>query len=185
MAGKSVLLKSVALAQTLFQFGFFVPARTAEIVPVQKIMLCAGDGEDQLSGLSSFAAEMLRLNAVAQNAEQGVPQLVLLDELARTTNPAEGKAIVCGVLDFLLQHRVRSLITTHYGIQTPCRKLRVKGFTESTDGTKIGIGNINDHIDYSLEETTDDHPPREALRIAEIIGVDGRLMEKIKNALDS
>lgn len=40
MAGKSVILKTVALAQTLFQFGFFVPAIQAEIALVDEVLLC-------------------------------------------------------------------------------------------------------------------------------------------------
>lgn len=183
MAGKSVLLKSVALAQTLAQFGFYVPAQSATVTPVEKIVVCAGDGEDEMNGLSSFAAEMLRLNTMIENAEKGVLQLVLIDELARTTNPVEGKAIVCGMLDFLVQYNVRSLITTHYGIEIAVRKLRVKGFTENKNSEKIDIKNINNYIDYSLEETTENDVPHEAIRIAEIIGVDEKLIKRIKNRM--
>ena len=70
MAGKSVLLKSVALAQTLAQFGFYVPAKSAEIVPVEQIVICMGDEQNELSGLSSFAAEMLRLYRLMRMEEK-------------------------------------------------------------------------------------------------------------------
>lgn len=183
MAGKSVLLKSVALAQIMTQYGFYVAAQSATVVPVEQIVTSAGDGEDELQGLSSFAAEMLRLNTTINNARQEVRQLVLIDELARTTNPTEGKAIVCGVLDFLTQHRIPSLITTHYGIDTPCRKLRVKGFTENRKNEKITIANINSFIDYSLKETTEKEVPHEAIKIAEIIGVDKDILDRTKKYL--
>lgn len=184
MAGKSVLLKSVALAQTMTQFGFYVAAKSATVVPVEKIIASAGDGEDELKGLSSFAAEMLRLNTMIENARKGIAQLVLIDELARTTNPTEGKAIVCAMLDFLSENNVRSLITTHYSIAIPCRKLRVKGFTEKSDGQKIDSKNLHRYIDYSLEETTEKDVPREAIRIAEIIGISDVLVKKMKHFLD-
>lgn len=183
MAGKSVLLRSVALAQAMAQFGFYVPAQSAAIVPVEQIVISSGDGEDQLQGLSSFAAEMLRLNTTIDNMRQGIKQLVLIDELARTTNPVEGKAIVCGMLDFLKQHAIQSLITTHYSIDIPCRKLRVKGFTEKESNKKITIANINSFIDYSLEETTEKEVPHEAVKIAEIIGVDNDILERTKKYL--
>ncbi len=183
MAGKSVLLKSVALAQTMAQFGFYVAAQSAIVVPVEQIVTSAGDGEDELQGLSSFAAEMLRLNTTIDNTHKGIRQLVLIDELARTTNPAEGKAIVCGMLDFLTQHNIQSLITTHYSINIPCRKLRVKGFTENRNNEKITISNINSFIDYSLEETTEKEVPHEAVKIAEIIGVDKDILERTKKYL--
>ncbi len=183
MAGKSVLLKGVALAQIMTQYGFYVAAQSATVVPVEQIVTSAGDGEDELQGLSSFAAEMLRLNNTIDNAHQKIKQLVLIDELARTTNPTEGKAIVCGVLDFLTQYRIPSLITTHYGIDVPCRKLRVKGFTENRKNEKITIANINSFIDYSLEETTEKEVPHEAVKIAEIIGVDKDILDRTKKYL--
>ena len=184
MSGKSVLLKSVALAQTMAQFGFYVAAQSATVVPVEQIVISVGDGEDELKGLSSFAAEMLRLNTAISNTNRQVKQLVLIDEPARTTNPAEGKAIVCGIVDFFIQHNVQSLITTHYSIGMPCRKLRVKGFTENRNNEKITVANINSFIDYSLEETAEKEVPREALKIAEIIGVNPTVLERIKKYIE-
>lgn len=185
MAGKSVLLHSVALAQALFQFGCFVPAQEAQIVPVEKIALSIGDAEDMQRGLSSYAAEMLRVNAIVEDAIKGIRQLVLIDELARTTNPQEGNAIVCSVLDLLCEHKVSALLTSHYAIEKPCRKLRVKGFRQGKQESslEITIDNINSFIDYSLEEVTDNKVPHEAVRIAEIIGVSPLLIKRIRQHL--
>ena len=71
MAGKSVILKTVALAQTLFQFGFYVPAEQAEIALVDEVLLCIGDEQSELSGLSSYASEMLQVNAIVQDVKAG------------------------------------------------------------------------------------------------------------------
>lgn len=185
MAGKSVLLRSVALAQVLCQYGFFVPAQSATIVPVDRVALLAGDAEDVQQGLSSYAAEMLRLNVVLEHHSQGVKQLVLIDELARTTNPVEGAAIVGAVMEYLTTHHILSLVTTHYALHTmECRKLRVKGFvgTEKDMGL-ISVHNIGNYIDYSLEEITAHEVPQEAVRIAQIIGVSPQLVANIKKHL--
>ena len=184
MTGKTVLLKSIALAQTLAQFGFHVPASSAEIAPVDKIILCTTDEQDELSGLSSFAAEMTRLNKMTKHIKNGERLLVLIDELARTTNPTEGKAIVAGVLNFLSEHKVSSLITTHYTIDTPCRKLRVKGFRLKDKNVKITIHNINNYIDYTLEESQENQVPHEAIYIAEILGISNDLLQHIKSHLN-
>ena len=116
-----------------------------------------------------------------ENAHNRLSQLVLIDEPARTTNPKEGNAIVCGIVDFLKQYKVRSLITTHYSMDMNCRKLRVKGFTPHGSKEKITVQNINSYIDYSLEETNETEVPHEAIKIAEIIGVDRELLEHAKN----
>lgn len=184
MTGKTVLLKSVALAQTLAQFGFHVPAASAEIAPVDRIICCTIDEQDTLSGLSSFASEMMHLNKMTKHIENGERLLVLIDELARSTNPTEGKAIVGGVLNFLSEHKVSSLITTHYTIDTTCRKLKVKGFRLKDKNVKITIHNINNYIDYSLEESEENKVPHEAIYIAEILGISDDLLHRIKRYLN-
>lgn len=185
MAGKTVLLKSVALAQCLMQFGFWVPAAKAEMQLVEEVLMSIGDEQDELNGLSSFAAEMFRINEIVEQVKSGRRILVLIDELARTTNPVEGRAIVNGVVDFLTGHGVMALVTTHYnGIEAPCRKLRVKGFVEKDIQGRITLKNINDYIDYSLEEDEGNEIPQEALRIAALLGVDDELLEKAKRFLE-
>ena len=185
MAGKSVLLNSIALAQGLAQFGFYVPAERAEIVPVSDILTCMGDGQDELSGLSSFAAEMLCVNEILLRVKRGEKVLVLIDELARTTNPTEGRAIVNGVIEFLAAYQIRALVTTHYGgIIAPCRKLRVRGFREEKIQGKLTLQNITDYIDYSLLEDASGEVSQEAIRIAEIIGVSRELTDNAKKFLD-
>lgn len=165
MSGKTVLLHSVELAQYMLQFGFYIAAEKAEMALVDEVHCSVGDGQDQLSGLSSFAAEMMRMDELAKSVRAGRRVLALIDEPARTTNPVEGRAIVNGVLEFLADYEVPSLVTTHYnGIAAPCCKLKVKGFSETNAEEKITLKNINDFIDYSLEEVTTDEVPHEAIR---------------------
>lgn len=179
MAGKTVLLKTAALSQYLFQFGFFVPAAEASICPVKTILFSFGDEQSELSGLSSFAAEMLKVNHIIKNAKANQELLVLIDELARTTNPYEGSAIVTAVANLLAEHHVRSLITTHYSnLGTTCRKLRVKGFVENHTSGTITKKNITEFIDYSLVADDGTTVPHEAIKIAEILGVDAEIIVK-------
>lgn len=179
MAGKTVLLKTVALAQYLFQFGFYVPAASAAIVPVDDILFSMGEDQPELNGLSSFASEMLNVNTILQSARAGKNILALIDEPARTTNPTEGWAIVNALTGILSDLGVRCLITTHYGnISAPCRKLRVKGLVTSELSVKMTLENINDYMDYSLLELDYDDVPMEALRIAGILEIDQELIKK-------
>lgn len=185
MAGKTVLLKTIALNQYLFQFGFYVAATSAEMVPVEKIMTGIGDEQSELSGLSSFAAEMLNIQSIISQARNGNKLLVLIDEPARTTNPHEGIAIANALIDLLQALNIRSLITTHYsGLQTNCRKLRVKGLSFPQNNEPITVANINQYMDYSLMEHTNDEVPREALQIAQILGIDPELTRRAKQYAD-
>lgn len=185
MAGKTVLLKSVALAQCLCQFGFYVPAKCARVASVAGVAISSGDGQDELSGLSSFAAEMLCVDRIIREVKAGRKILVLIDELARTTNPAEGRALVCGVVELLAGAGVLVLITTHYsGIEGRCRRLRVRGFREEKIEGALTLANVTSFIDYSLVEEEREEVPREAIRIAEILGVDGELLEKARRVME-
>ena len=184
MVGKTVLLKTIALAQCLLQFGFYVPAE-AEMVVVDEVMTSIGDDQDELNGLSSFAAEMLRINDVVRKIREGRRLLVLVDELARTTNPLEGQALVNGVVDFLNKRQVMAVVTTHYsGITTTGRRLKVKGFVEDKSTGEVTLKNINQWIDYSLEEVQEQEVPQEALRIATLLGVDEVLLAETKRFLE-
>ncbi|MDR1553155.1 MAG: DNA mismatch repair protein MutS [Prevotellaceae bacterium] len=183
MGGKTVLLKTLALSQYLCQYGFYVPATEAEIALVDEIMICMDDEQNHLQGLSSFAAEMKNINKILSEINTCKPLLVLIDELARTTNPAEGSAIVNAMLDILCEHNVCSFITTHYDkITSDCRRLRVRGLIATNDF--INEKNIEQHIDYSLVEEAQANVPHEAIRIAEILGVNDELIEKAKKYLN-
>lgn len=182
MSGKTVILKTVSLVQLMCQFGFFVPAAKAEIVLVDEIMYSIGDAQSEVNGLSSFAIEMLNIDKIIKAAKSGSRILALVDELARTTNPSEGRALVNAFIKILSRHSTRSLITTHYnGISADCNRLRVKGLIVP-DGAKVTPENISRYMDYSLIATTEEEVPTEGLTIAEIFGIDDEfLCEARKN----
>lgn len=189
MGGKTVLLKTVALAQYMCQYGFFVPAESAVILPVERIMTSMEDEQSELKGLSSYASEMLKINAIIHASRTGNHILALIDEPARTTNPVEGQALVNALVDILREHKVMSLVTTHYGgIQSDCRRLRVAGLKTDELAAKPTIETINDYMDYSLIELHADHlsegeVPHEAIRIAEILEIDNELLERARGFL--
>lgn len=176
MAGKTVLLKSVGVAQIMAQTGMFVPAEKAEIMLVEDIAYSIGDEQNEMNGLSSYASEIIKISDIVRRCRTE-RLLVLIDEPARTTNPVEGKALVQSLITLLEQASSVSLITTHYGqLGTACHRLRVRGFVEDMADVALTPQNINRFVDYSLEEDTSDDVPHEALRIAEILGCDSELV---------
>lgn len=184
MSGKSVLLKAVMLAQYMAQFGFWVPAVKAAVVPVEEIRMSIGDEQDENRGLSSYAAEILNIHRILSAVKEGKKVLALIDEPARTTNPAEGKAIVEALVTLLTRHKVCSLVTTHYGgLEARCRRLRVRGFREGAGREDLTVENLNEYMDYALEEDKIEAVPHEALRIAEILNVDRELIEHARKYL--
>lgn len=177
MAGKSVLLQSVALAQHLFQFGFFLPAKSASMPVMDEIITSIGDRQSALSGLSSFAVEVLTIDRIIKSARNGKRVLALVDELARTTNPDEGKQMVNGFVRICRKLSLTAIITTHYsGLEVDCRRLRVKGLQIPEGVSSLSIGHIADYMDYSLIETHNDDVPKEAFTIARLLHVDDEFL---------
>lgn len=184
MAGKTILLKSLWLCQYLIQFGFFIPAQKAQIILVEDILTSIGDHQNEHEGLSSYASEIILLNEIIQKVKQGKEYLVLVDELARTTNPTEGVALVDSFLNIMSNKSSYSITTTHYsGIKTECYRLRVKGFIPNKTQTKLSLKDIPNQIDYSLIEDKEQKVPNEALNLASLLGIDEEFIEKARELI--
>lgn len=168
MGGKTIVLKTLAMCQYLLQFGFGIPATSADMMIYDEIFCLTTDDQSINKGLSSFAAEMKNIDTVIKSSQQNKKILALIDEPARTTNPTEGTALVSSLVK-LLQDRAMSLvIVTHYNIKTYNNKcLRVKGL-------------IDGKMNYELVETHEGEVPHEALNIAETLGIDSQWIEMAK-----
>lgn len=184
MAGKSVLLQSVALAQHLFQFGFFLPAESASLPIVDEIITSIGDRQSALNGLSSFAVEVLTIDRIIKTARAGKRVLALVDELARTTNPDEGKQMVNGFVRICRKLSLTAIVTTHYsGLEVDCKRLRVRGLRIPDGVNSLSVGHISDYMDYSLMETHNDDVPKEAFTIARLLHVDEAFLSECEQGL--
>ncbi len=110
--GKTVAMKTVGLFALLAQSGFAVPADPGTSLPVfDRLLVVAGDAQDLLGDLSSFAGAMTRTAAALAAATPR--SLVLLDELGSGTDPDEGGAIAMSVLEEDLRRGGLTVATTH------------------------------------------------------------------------
>lgn len=170
MGGKTVVLKTLCLMQYLFQFGFALPAAEARMAIYDEIAFCIGDEQSEQKGLSSFAAEMVRIDRMLDKVESGVRVLALVDEPARTTNPVEGSALVSALLGLLADKKNLTLVlTTHYQVENAGQCWRVRGLKEGTGGLQM---------DYGLMKTASNDVPHEALNIAREIGIHPAWIQK-------
>ena len=169
MGGKTVAMKTVCMLQYLYQFGFPLPAAEAVMTPFDDIRFCIGDEQSERTGLSSFAAEMQRIDRAIAAVDAGGRVLVLVDEPARTTNPVEGTALVATLLERLGQEPNLALIlTTHYTVEHAGQCWRVRGLVPGSKGRSM---------DYRLVKTTSHEVPHEALHIARELGIDARWID--------
>jgi DNA mismatch repair protein MutS len=113
MAGKSTLLRQVALSVILAQAGSYVPARSARIGVVDRVLSRVGASDNLARGESTFMVEMRETAEILRSATRR--SLVILDEIGRGTSTFDGLAIAWAVAEYLDRAvGCRSLFATHY-----------------------------------------------------------------------
>jgi DNA mismatch repair protein MutS len=115
MAGKSTVLRQVALIVLLAQIGSFVPADEATIGLVDRIFTRIGAQDDIATGQSTFMVEMTETAALLLQSTRR--SLIILDEVGRGTSTYDGMAIARAVIEYLHNEprlQCRTLFATHY-----------------------------------------------------------------------
>ena len=114
MSGKSVFMRQVALLTLMAQMGSFVPARSARIGLVDRILTRVGAQDNLARGQSTFLVEMVETASILHHAT--ARSLILLDEVGRGTSTFDGLAIAWAVTEELHErgHGAKVLFATHY-----------------------------------------------------------------------
>jgi DNA mismatch repair protein MutS len=115
MAGKSALLRQVALITLMAQMGSFVPATHAEIGLVDKVFTRVGASDNLSKGESTFMVEMMETASIMNNIS--AKSLILMDEIGRGTSTYDGISIAWSILEYLHNHpyaKAKTLFATHY-----------------------------------------------------------------------
>lgn len=191
MGGKTVSLKMIGQVVTMAQYGFFAPCLKLEMPLFDYVFVSVGDFQSIDMGLSTFGGEIVEIErAIKREREFG---LILIDELARGTNPLEGFAISKALIEHLSQFDSRTVITTHFDGLTHVDETAhyqvngLSGIDLDTIRDKIeseGVGLLHAYMDYRLTEVSKlKEIPKEALRISEIMGLDARIVNRAKEIL--
>lgn len=111
--GKTVALKCLGLAAWMVRSGVPIPANeSSELGWFDRVLTDVGDNQSLMHSLSTFSAHVENVGACVQNAAAGT--LVLIDELAGGTDPDEGAALACAVVEALVARGAAVCVTTHY-----------------------------------------------------------------------
>ncbi len=101
MGGKSTFMRQTALIVLLAHCGCFVPASSANIGEIDRIMTRIGASDDLAGGRSTFMVEMTETANILHNATE--KSLVLLDEIGRGTSTFDGLSLAWAVAKQLLE----------------------------------------------------------------------------------
>lgn len=115
MAGKSTVLRQVAVICLLAQTGSMVPATEACIGLVDRLFTRVGASDDLARGQSTFMVEMMETARIIRQATRR--SLIILDEIGRGTSTYDGVALAWAVVEDLAVRAsgdLRTLFATHY-----------------------------------------------------------------------
>jgi DNA mismatch repair protein MutS len=113
MAGKTTVMREVAIIQYLAQLGCFVPARIAELGICDYLFSRLGASDDIIRGQSTFMVEMAETAEILRHASER--SLIILDEIGRGTSTYDGLSIAWALVEhFVKELKAITLFATHY-----------------------------------------------------------------------
>ncbi|MDD3313661.1 DNA mismatch repair protein MutS [Pseudodesulfovibrio sp.] len=115
MAGKSTVLRQVAILVIMAQIGSFVPARRARLGLADRVFSRVGASDNLAQGHSTFMVEMTETARILRQAT--MRSLVILDEIGRGTSTYDGLSLAWAVVEELSTRArggIRTLFATHY-----------------------------------------------------------------------
>lgn len=113
MAGKTTVMREIAIIQFLAQIGSFVPAKKATLGICDHLFSRLGASDDILRGQSTFMVEMTETAEIIRHATDR--SLIILDEVGRGTSTYDGLSIAWALVEhFASKTKALTLFATHY-----------------------------------------------------------------------
>lgn len=113
MAGKTTVMREVALIQFLTQLGSFTPAQKVEVGICDFIFARIGASDNIIQGQSTFMMEMNECAEIIRHATDR--SLIILDEVGRGTSTYDGLSIAWALTEHLAyKTKAITLFATHY-----------------------------------------------------------------------
>ncbi|MDD3050436.1 MAG: hypothetical protein PHR06_04755 [Candidatus Cloacimonetes bacterium] len=193
MAGKTTILKTLGQIFYLAAHLVPVPASVCRIPLLDRIFYSGQSSQTDRMDLSSFGYEVVSISKALGNNSKS---LFLIDEFARGTNPEEGTAFSFAIFNSFTSREDILFAATHFTIPTGiinCNRFRIKGIASSLQKSVLSasislndrIKTIHKYMDYSLEKVEENcEPPKSALLIAELLGVDSDIVETANDILN-
>lgn len=110
--GKTVVLKTVALAIAMTSAGLHLPCFSAKVYPFKKLCAEIGDDQNIIQSLSTFSSHVKNIKEILDKAD--AETFILIDEIAAGTDPKEGASLAKAVMEKFVEKGALSIISTHF-----------------------------------------------------------------------
>ncbi len=179
MAGKSTVLRQVALLVLMAQVGSFVPAEAASVGVVDRIFTRVGALDNLAAGQSTFMVEMQETANILNTASER--SLVILDEIGRGTSTFDGLSIAWAVAEFLHDWKdrgIKVLFATHYHELTDLviTKPRVKNYN-------VAVKEWNEEVIFLRKLVEGGTNRSYGIQVARLAGIPPEVLKRAKEIL--
>ena len=179
MAGKSTVLRQVALMVLMSQMGSFIPAGRASMSVTDRIFTRVGALDNLSQGQSTFMVEMQETANILNSATRR--SLVIMDEIGRGTSTFDGLSIAWAVAEYLhdlKENGVKTLFATHYHELTELAltKTRVKNYN-------IAVKEWNDEIIFLRKLVEGGTNRSYGIQVARLAGIPEKVITRAKKIL--
>jgi DNA mismatch repair protein MutS len=181
MAGKSTILRQVAIICLLAQMGSMVPASEARLGLVDRLFTRVGASDDLVKDRSTFMVEMMETARILRQATRR--SLVVLDEIGRGTSTYDGLSIAWAVTEDLARRGgggLRTLFATHYHEITA-----LEGMIPGVFTMNIAIRDYNDRILFLHRLVPGPSDRSYGIEVARMAGVPGPVVQRAREILSA
>jgi len=179
MAGKSTVLRQVALMVLMAQMGSFIPAARASMSVTDRIFTRVGALDNLSQGQSTFMVEMQETANILNSATQ--KSLVIMDEIGRGTSTFDGLSIAWAVAEHLHDlkgHGVKTLFATHYHELTELARLKPR-----SKNYNIAVKEWNDEIIFLRKLVEGGTNRSYGIQVARLAGIPSPVIQRAKKIL--
>lgn len=181
MAGKSTILRQVALLVLMAHMGSFVPAARSSVSITDRIYTRVGALDNLSQGQSTFMVEMEETANILNNATSR--SLIIMDEIGRGTSTFDGLSIAWAVAEHLHDLRdagAKTLFATHYHELTALSrtKSRVKNYN-------IAVREWNEQIIFLRKLVEGGTNRSYGIQVARLAGIPDPVISRAKKILST
>ena len=172
--GKTVTLKMIGLFVVMALSSIPVPARVMKTYFFSSVYCDIGDEGSIEQSLSTFSGHIKNIKTFTDKADGD--SLVLIDELGAGTDPVEGGALGAAVLDHLMDKKIITVVTTHFGF--------IKMYALGSDRSEVASVEFDPVTCRPTYRLMMGIPGRSnALEIAEFLGLEPSILSKTREYL--
>ena len=172
MAGKTTVMREMAIVQFLAQVGCFVPAESATIGLTDYIFSRLGASDDIIRGQSTFMVEMSETAEIIRHATEN--SLIILDEIGRGTSTYDGLSIAWSLVEYFAKEtKALTLFSTHYH-----ELIDLVNNLESAKNLTVKTVNENGNVQFLYQLIEEGAAQSFGIHVAKLAGLPNEILNR-------